>query len=789
MDLSSFFYEFNLSMANDSNKITYCFEEYWLDAARRMLYRGAEEIALPPKAVETLLALIESGGEIVSKDELITRLWSETAVEESNLWHYLYLLRKTLGQTKDGKPFIETLRRRGYRFNAEVQKIENVSPRRREETEEKENYHSTKTQTDEGNNHSIIAGTNVAPITLANESELPARADASKVELFARAEESNAPETRPPTRAVSSKFHREVLLLVAVVSIFFLLAAFFWLKPPGNTARRGDLTILSLTNGEAVFDATVSPDGKYFVYHSPDGNVSHLWLQQVGQSSRVEILPPFRGEISGKTFTPDSKFIYFVAQERSANTASLYRVPTLGGAAAKILTDIASPVSFSPDGKQIVFVRRSGNQTSLIVVASDGNGAEKVLLAPDAGEMSIAIPAWSPDGKQIAFGKLDTQHAAQEGKCAIAAVSVPSGEIKKLSAEKWDNCYRTSWTPDGEGLIFIGTKYQESLTTRRDQIYYISAMDGAARRITSDGSRHQPSSLGITQAGEILAVPFTRYSQIWQMEESGDARTARQITSGQSDGRSGIASLSNGRIAFLTREGEGFALWTMNADGADKKLLTDKELTAEELRVAPDGSFYVFAAKREGHAHLFRLEADGANLKQLTFGDRNEIDSTISPDGAWIFYSSGEIENSRYQVRLWKMPSAGGEAIRVSEQECDTPHFSSDQRKISCVAGNEKVLVLSAANGSLLQSFPAERGAVLNVGARFTPDGESLVYIVNQGGIGNLWRQPLAGGEAKPLTDFTSGSLYNFAYSADGARLYLARGYSTSSAILIKNWR
>ena len=75
---------------------------------------------MAPKVVETLLALIERRSEIVSKDEMMKRLWSDSFVDEGNLTQYIYLLRKTLGNGNDGRPMIETFRRRGYCFNGEV---------------------------------------------------------------------------------------------------------------------------------------------------------------------------------------------------------------------------------------------------------------------------------------------------------------------------------------------------------------------------------------------------------------------------------------------------------------------------------------------------------------------------------------------------------------------------------------------------------------------------------------------------------------------------------------------
>ena len=74
-----------------------------------MLYRGSEELELAPKAVATLLALVERRGEIVSKDELLQTVWPDTIVEESNLFLYLSVLRKTLGTHPSGKPWLQTL--------------------------------------------------------------------------------------------------------------------------------------------------------------------------------------------------------------------------------------------------------------------------------------------------------------------------------------------------------------------------------------------------------------------------------------------------------------------------------------------------------------------------------------------------------------------------------------------------------------------------------------------------------------------------------------------------------
>jgi DNA-binding winged helix-turn-helix (wHTH) protein len=104
----------------------YEFGDFRLDADHLMLSRGNRELPLAPKAVETLLALVERSGEIVRKEELIERIWPDSFVDESNLFLYLSVLRKTLGQQDNGKPFLETFRRRGYRFNGQAHVVREV---------------------------------------------------------------------------------------------------------------------------------------------------------------------------------------------------------------------------------------------------------------------------------------------------------------------------------------------------------------------------------------------------------------------------------------------------------------------------------------------------------------------------------------------------------------------------------------------------------------------------------------------------------------------------------------
>src|SRR5215203_1021938 len=114
-------------MTEASKNGIFAFDHFKLDVGKLMLYRDGEEILIPAKIAKTLAVLVENAGSILSYNELIDRVWEDSIVEDSNLTHYIYVLRKTLGTMPDGRPYIETLRRRGYRFHGAV-RVEDPTP-------------------------------------------------------------------------------------------------------------------------------------------------------------------------------------------------------------------------------------------------------------------------------------------------------------------------------------------------------------------------------------------------------------------------------------------------------------------------------------------------------------------------------------------------------------------------------------------------------------------------------------------------------------------------------------
>ena len=101
----------------------YEFGPFRLDPREHLLLRESKSIPLTPKAFDTLLALVENSRHVMSKDELMKRVWPDTYVEESNLAQNISTIRKALGEREDGGQYIETVPKRGYRFVVRARKV------------------------------------------------------------------------------------------------------------------------------------------------------------------------------------------------------------------------------------------------------------------------------------------------------------------------------------------------------------------------------------------------------------------------------------------------------------------------------------------------------------------------------------------------------------------------------------------------------------------------------------------------------------------------------------------
>ncbi len=316
--------EINFNVTNSSQHKVYEFEDFRLDAATKLLYRSGEQLVLTPKAVETLIALVERQGTVITKEDLMQEIWADTIVEESNLAQYLHVLRKTLGETSDGKPYIETLKRRGYRFNGTVRVVKNGNgvslPNSGAEDldgspDEQPKVANLISRRVEGRSN-VRAFGNVAAAREPDQRVNVERSD----NIYSVSDWRRQPVSDTPIPVVASPRSKWLLPLVLVLSAAGLAGIVFGIYRASMGGPRAEARgvpfaeseIMRLTTTGRSKRAAISPDGRYVAHvnSSADGDI--LFVRQLAVANDTRIAGPTQADFVWVTFSPDGDFVYYL---------------------------------------------------------------------------------------------------------------------------------------------------------------------------------------------------------------------------------------------------------------------------------------------------------------------------------------------------------------------------------------------------------------------------------------------------------------------------------------------
>jgi len=387
----------------------------------------------------------------------------------------------------------------------------------------------------------------------------------------------------------------------------------------------------------------------------------------------------------------------------------------------------------------------------------------------------------------IAFGPATLENLSNSEPASIYGIDVASGAMKPLTNQHWAELGKMVWTSDGSGLVLVARDPRIG-----NQIYYLSYPTGEVRRITNGLRGFGNYGLGITADSKtIVADSWETSAQLWLVGADGNTSRAVPLTSGDYDGRRGLAGLPDGRIVYVARDGGGYDFWTVKADGTDAKALTADPFNDSQIAAAHDGRHLVFTSDRAGGSHIFRADADGSHPQQLTFGESQDGAPDFSPDGQWVVYAS--ILNDK--ATIWKIPAAGGTPARLTDYEGVAPSFSPDGKFVSCIVPSASIPergsidVISVEGGTPVKSFNVVPFSWNYLNARWTPDGQGLIFPKEENQVTNLWRQAIAGGAPQRFTDFKTDIIVNYAYTQNGRNIILSRGQRTVNVVLISNFK
>ena len=588
-----------------------------------------------------------------------------------------------------------------------------------------------------------------------------------------------------PALAVPAKRQKMGLLLAAIVGAM-VVASLGWLLYTRSQRKvrsaAQQMSIERLTHdGQTNGSTSISSDGKYVVYEvSKDGTMS-LWLRQIATSSAVKLVPDSDEGFGGTTFSPDGNFVYYQHHTKDEPNGALYKVPTLGGSPQKVLSNIVSPVTFSPDGKQFAYVRENSPQgpaSQLMLANLDGSEVHPLATGTIGVDwFDTHGPSWSPDGKRIAVGK-DRLNAA--GYSAGISLFDMSGKETALVEKLPGEVARVLWLMSGDGLVFSATS---RIGATASQIWFVSYPSGEVSRITNDLNSYGRLSLGVTADGSILVtVQSIPHSNLWVA--TGNYKDAKQVTDAEGDGTDGIGAAA-GKIVYSSISTGVEAVSSANLDGSGAAQVSPADEFCNGPAISHDGRYVGFSCFKNAKPNIWIADVDGGNLRQLTFGNA-DLDPVFSRDGHFVYFQHW----SEGKVHLLKVPFAGGTPVQVSDLQIQNHSFCHEGvqmvvKYFDDKASQWKVGVVSTADGKFLE--PLDISLTTQGFPMFTPDDKSLVYSQNHNSVANLWRMTLNGGTRTPLTNFTSDEIFNFVMTADGT-LVMARGHHHTDAILIRNF-
>lgn len=244
-------------------------------------------------------------------------------------------------------------------------------------------------------------------------------------------------------------------------------------------------------------------------------------------------------------------------------------------------------------------------------------------------------------------------------------------------------------------------------------------------------------------------------------------------------------------IAFVA----GGDIWSVPTAGGDARLLVSHEATERRPLFAPDGRSLAFMSTRTGGGDLYVLNLETGALRRLTSDDGSETLEAWSPDSRWVYFSSTSrdiagmndvfrvsaqggtpmpVSDDRYVNEFHVASSPDGKALVVATRGIASAQW---WRRGSSHIDQSELWLMSGLDGTPAYQQLTARDA-RQVWPMWGPDGRSLYYVSDRGGVENLWMRPLPGsagaapGDAlepgRALTTFTNGRVLFPSLSANG---------------------
>ena len=728
----------------------FAFGPFVADMVTRRLWREGHPVPITAKTFDVLAVLLEHRDRLVTKDELLDRVWPDTAVQENNLARQVSSLRRALAQRPDEADYVLTIPGQGYRFVANAQEIPELPGGLR----------------DANGTHHLVPPEPAADIddVRADDGSAP-----SLVIVSADGTEAGSPS--------ATKQGWSLAALAGIAALLVALGAGSMLlreSDPGQEARR---TLQRVTFDDAGLsrDASWSPDGQWIVFVSDRGGSTDLWKQRIGDPDPVRLTTSEASE-SQPDWSPDGRSIVFRSER---DDGGLYIISASGGG-ERLVAAFGYEPRWSPDSAQILFKGSVilPDLPTIHVVSLDGRPPQPLRPEILARFKSLQA-AWHPDGLRVSIWGTD-----RDGETRFLNVPVDVGEpmpTRMSEAVQRDLAgitpRRFAWARSRRHIYF------EGLAADTRNVWRIAVdpstgqlTDGPVRLTTGTG---QETNVAVSPDGKkILFTSSTSRARVWAFPLDGStgriAGEPHPITQGSTGEVDFDAHSDGSKVTYRAVRAGRNELWERSlGEGSERLILSSPDRKLVKPRWSPDGARLAFlhSGTRGGAPVLALLNADGSGERALTEpGELEMLASDWAHNGESILGSCRFSTSDRYSTCILPVsdnPSSSRVRVIASDPKRNlfNQRFSPDQRWIAFLAhdllysATSTVYVIPAAGGAWRALTD---GAAFDDKPRWGPDGRVLYYVSDRDGVKNVWGRQFDNasgtpvGEAFPVTSFRS---------------------------------
>jgi eukaryotic-like serine/threonine-protein kinase len=623
----------------------YAFGPFSLDPEARVLMREGAPVPIAGKTMDTLLLLVQNRGQLVDKDELLSRIWAGSVVEEANLTQSISTVRKVLGDSPKEHRYIATVAGRGYQFVAPVTEVKDETPQRAPEPNERHPFwrrnrlmllglmtllvgvtaavwftlrHPTATPTELVERQLTFnsGASAVISVALSGDDKYLAYSDPAGIHarLLGTGEERTLPT--PAGISASALFHVDSWFPDGTQLLIDS-------EQPGG---RGSMWIISLM-GQSLRELrtdskgwSVSPDGSLIAF-SPSGKWRELWLMDSrGEGAKRILQLPANEWLYAVHWSPEGQRLAYI---RMRATDTIIETSDLKGTNRTTLVaipksaDWLADICWLSDTRIVYALQEDYGQASSFWQVAVGTHSRRAAGKPrrithwiGSGLLGLSAGA---DGKRLLLLKGQIRTQAYLGE--VVASGKRMNPPRLLSSNEAEDS-PTAWTADSKSVLFASNRngkwgiFKQAITEISAEPLVTGLEFVNLPRLSPDGTwvlYMESLGSGVSGRFRLMRVPLNR----------GLPQFVFELRNGRFDFSCARAPANFCTIFEESADQERFGLTAVDPMKGRGKLLRNTHAGNFASGLAPDGSTFAMAKREEADTHIKLLSLTGGSDREI----------------------------------------------------------------------------------------------------------------------------------------------------------------------------